>query len=116
MLATVNVAGLQVAFDPAATWSGAVTRARAEETALAKIHDLDPSVIDLRVASSRQVAGVFTVTDEEGQRQFSSTNAVDAWVFEVTGTSVAFARATGWALVDADSGQVIAADVLQTNE
>lgn len=115
MLATVSVANLKIAVDPGDSWSGGVLRVEAEETALAKIHDLDPSVLDLQVVSSRQVAGVFTVTDEEGQREFSSTTAVDAWVFEVTGTSVEFEHATGWAMVDADSGRIIAADILQAN-
>jgi hypothetical protein len=115
ILPTVNVANLTLGIDPGASWSGSVLRAQAEERALAKIHDLDPSVQNLRVVSARQVAGVFTVTDEEGQRQFSSTTAVDGWVFEVTGNSVEFTYATGWAMVDGDTGRIIAADILQAN-
>lgn len=112
-LATVSVGQIEIAHEAGDSWSGEVSRLAAEEAALAKIHDLDPSVVDLQITSSRQVAGVRTVTDEDGQREFSSTTAVDAWVFEITGDSAEFDNATGWAMVDADNGNVIAADLLQ---
>ncbi len=114
-LAVVSVAGVHIAHDPTAAWSGTVPQAQAEKTALDKIGSFDPSVTDLQVTSVRQVAGVFTVTDPDGQRKFSSSEPVDAWVFKVRGKSATFVRATGWALIDAQTGHVISADLLQTN-
>jgi hypothetical protein len=115
-LAVVSVAGAQIAHDPTATWSMTVSRAQAEQTALDKVGSFDPSVTDLRVTSVRQVAGVFTVEDLDGQRVFSSSDPVNAWVFAISGKSSRFERATGVVLIDAQNGKVIAADLLQTNE
>jgi hypothetical protein len=115
-VATVNIFSLTLAVDGSADWNPTVAENTAEANALEKAEELTPSVRNLRIISVRQVAGVYSVTDTNGDRKFQSSEAVDAWVFQITGESTELATANGWALVDAHSGVVIAADMIQRSE
>ena len=68
--------------------------------------------MDLDVLAVQEVEDIETL---KAFVKFSSSEPVDAWVFKVRGKSATFVRATGWALIDAQTGQVISADLLQTN-
>jgi hypothetical protein len=114
-LATITVGRLHILAESGAAWEGSVDQEGAEATALAKIREFDPSVEDLRVVSVDQVAAVHTVTGPSG-RVLDTSDPIDAWVFLVAGTSDEWANTSGWALVDAESGDIIHADLLHTND
>ena len=114
-IATIAVGDLRITAQTGATWAGSVDRETAEATALAKIRSFDPTVQNLTVESVRRVAQVHSVTGPS-QRIAEFRKAVDAWVFFVRGTSEEWRSTTGWALIDADSGEVILADLLHTND
>lgn len=105
------------AFEHRHRFDGSDVRAwqTAETTALAKIRSFDPAVENLTVESVQQVAQVSSVSGPS-QRIAEFPEAVDAWVFFVRGTSDEWLSTTGWALIDADSGEVILADLLHTND
>jgi hypothetical protein len=114
-VATITVGTLQITAQQGASWRGSVEREQAQATALAAIRSFDPAVENLTIVDARQVAGVRTVTGPSG-RVLDSSEPVDAWVFFVTGASPEWASTSGWALIDATSGTVIAADLLRTND
>ena len=114
-VATIAVGDLRITAQTGATWTGSVDRDTAEAAALAKIRSFDPAVENLTVESVRQVAGVRTVTDPTG-RIAEFPNAVEAWVFFVRGNSHEWPSTTGWAVIDASSGEVVHADLLHTND
>ena len=114
-MAILTVGSLQIAAQQGQSWSGSVAREQAETTALAAIRRFDPSAEDLTIVDARKVAGVRTVTGPSG-RVFDSSEPVDAWVFLATGTSPEWASTSGWALIDASSGSVVAADLLRTTD
>lgn len=114
-IATMTVGDLRVTAQADATWSGSVDREDAKATALAKIRSLDPAVGILTVESARQVAQATSVSGPS-QRFVELPKAVDAWVFFVRGNSDDWLSTSGWALIDADTGEVILADLLRTND
>ena len=114
-IATIAVGDLRITAQTGATWTGSVDRETAEATALAKIRSFDPTVENLTVESVRQVARVHSVSDPSG-RIAELPKAVDAWVFFVRGNSEEWLSTSGWALIDADSGEAIHADLLNTND
>lgn len=114
-IATIAVGDLRITAQAGASWTGSVDRETAEATALTKIRSFDPDVEHLTVESVRQVAQVHSVSGPS-ERIAEFPNAVDAWVFFVRGTSDEWLSTTGWALIDADSGEVILADLLHTND
>jgi hypothetical protein len=114
-VAMISVGSLQISAEQGASWSGSVDRQKAEATALAAIRRFDSAVEGLTIVETRQVAGVRTVTGPSGG-VLESSEPVDAWVFSVTGTAPEWASTTGWALIDAASGKVLAAALLSTND
>ena len=56
-LQTIAAAGLQIQVETSAEWSATVLEAAAAQAALAKVRDFDPTVTNLRITGSWQVAG-----------------------------------------------------------
>ncbi len=115
MLATTVIAGNRITYEEAATWGASVSQAQAEEAAIDFLASLTPSVSHLRVTGVSRIAGVRTIIDARGDT-YEGSEPVNAWVVEVKGDSVEFAFARGSALIDASSGRVLGAGMLENNE
>lgn len=92
-----------------------VERDAALEAGLAQLADLDPAVNGFSLVSAHFAPGVRRVVTADGQALFTTTDPLDAWVFEFVAPAqkgYAIVRAT--AIVDAHTGVVVAADLSQT--
>ena len=115
MLATTAIAGNRITYEEGATWGASVSQAEAEQAAIDFLASLAPSVSHLRVTGVTRVAGVRKVIDARGDT-YEGPDPVDAWVVEVEGYSVEFAFTPHSALIDASSGRVLGAGMLENNE
>ncbi len=115
MLATMIIAGNRITYEEGATWAASVSQAEVEQTATDFLASLAPSVSHLRVTGVTRVAGVRKVIDARGDT-YEGSEPVNAWVVEVEGDSEEFPFARGSVLIDASSGRVLGAGMLENNE
>jgi hypothetical protein len=92
------------------------TEVEATEAAFAKLRELEPALAGLSVAASRHSGQLLRAEDSEGRHIISQTNPINAWVLEFTGpTQGMYADITALVVVDAITGEVEAAQILQSN-
>jgi hypothetical protein len=93
-----------------------ISEAQGEQAALKKVHELRPDVTGVAVSHTQRTKGLYSVADSNGNRIFSSSQPIDAWVFELHGPpQLGFKTVTGASVINATTGEVEMVSVLLSN-
>lgn len=96
---------------------GGVPETVAADAARTQLSEMQPDVHGLRIADSRLAGALARVEDATGRIVHTNSDPRDAWVFQFDGPAQnGFAHVLALVIVDAQTGEVVSAQVLQTNE
>jgi hypothetical protein len=93
-----------------------VSQAAAADAALQKLTELNGSVYGLALFQEHFSNELTAIKNEDGDLVYTTTEAQDSWVIEYTAPSQnGFKNVKGLVVVDATSGEVVSAQLLQWN-
>lgn len=97
--------------------SPAVDSDAAGRAAMAKLSELEPSLRGLAIHERRLAPGLTRAEDATGRIVHTAGRPTDAWVFQIDAPAQdGYAAVSGLVVVDALSGEVLSAQLLQTND